>query len=102
MTPSRVIRVPVRWFTRFVDRPEVQAAFGVVLICTAVVAAWLAYRQWDESRDTKQAARAACLRSQQLAPPLLDHFESFRGTSHALPEDVLRAYRLTVPKTCPS
>lgn len=101
MSPQRIVVVPARWFARFANQPEIQAAFGALLICVAIVTGYLAYRAWDEDRDTKKAAAAACLRTQELAPPLLAFFASFEGTPHAVPRDALDRYGATIPKVCP-
>ncbi len=108
MSPQRLVVVPARRFAGFVNRPEIQAAFAVLVICTALVTVYLAKQSYDDGRAAEQRRKdqatqqyQACLRSQRLAPPLFRHFDSFEGTSHAIDEKTLREYRATVPKTCP-
>lgn len=101
MSPQRIVVVPARRFTRFVTLPEVQAAFGVLLICTALVVAFLAKQSYEDNRASKAATKAACLRSQVNGPPLLKFFHSFDGTLHAIDPRVLKFYDATIPKTCP-
>jgi len=101
MSPQRIVTVPARRFMRLVTLPQVQAAFGMLLILVSFVVAYLAKQSYEDSRDTKRAAKQSCLRAQRLAPPLLDFYESFHDTPHRVPEWALREYRQTVPKTCP-
>ena len=101
--PQRIVTVPARRFTRFVNRPQVQAAFGVLLICVSLVVAYLAKQSYEDNRDAARQARAQCLRTQRLSPPLLAFFHSFDGDpKHAIDPKTLRVYDATVPKTCPN
>lgn len=82
-------------------RTVLELAFGLWLMAVSIALVCLAISYYQSQSDTQKAASAACLRTKQLAPPLLEFFASFNGTSHALPADTLAAYNLTVPKECP-
>jgi hypothetical protein len=55
------------------------------------------YWQWDTQRSTAKAAKAACERSREFGPALVDGLERQR----TVPPDVIRFYRRTIPKVCP-
>jgi hypothetical protein len=52
--------------------------------------------------QAQKTSHAACLRSRKLAPPLLAHYASFKGTPHEIPAWALKAFNETVPKSCPN
>ncbi len=54
------------------------------------------------STKSQTTSHAQCLRSRKLAPPLLAHYDSFKGTVHEIPPEIMKLYRETVPKSCPN
>jgi hypothetical protein len=69
----------------------------VVLVLLSLTNAAALYWQWDTQRSTAKAAKAACERSREFGPALVDGLERQR----TVPPDVIRFYRRTIPKVCP-
>lgn len=102
MSPTRIVKVPFGKFTEFVNRPRVQAAFAVVVICTAVVCGWLAYKSWQDAKNTARVARVNCERSQAFGPQLGQFFQQVQAKTgiDALSPEFFVLYQSTIPKRC--
>lgn len=102
MSPQRIVLVPARRFTRFVNRPQVQAAFAILLLCTAALCSYLAWKSWQDNRNAAKLARIGCERTRFAAPKLDKFFVEVQAKTgvHALDEGFFRLYRSTIPKDC--
>jgi hypothetical protein len=80
------------WWERWGD-----LILGAWLICVSIVLLVVAIQFKQSQHATAQAAKTACVRSQQFGPRLVAFLEHGGVFTHT----EAQAYRASIPKTCP-